>query len=133
MLAFPGPILNRPAAAAYLNLELDAFDNTAVQALVTSARYEGPFSGVETRYWRSALANLLDNLRGDIATDPTLAKVELKRVDPDPHGLAYLCLLTEVPIPAREAAPPLDWIPSGAQLARIRQDKLDELGPMLSM
>jgi len=41
--------------------------------------------------------------------------------------------LSREPIKAEDAAPNPDWIPSGAQLARIKQEDLDQLGPMLNI
>jgi hypothetical protein len=133
ILMFPGPILSAPAAAAYLNLTIESFNLPSVQALTTGCIYRGPFAAVEPFYWRDELAELIDRADGDIAKAPELKAEKLERVDEDPGSSAYLCLLTQEPIPVADAAPRLDWIPVGAQLARVRNSLYDQLGPMLSI
>ena len=134
ILMFPGPILSSTAAAAYLNLQLESFELGTVQDVIKGAVYEGPFSKTGSYYWRDYLADLLDEFDGDIATAPHLESESLKRVDAENVGAsAYLCLLTQQPIAAEEAAPKPDWIPTGAQLARIKRDRYEQLGPMLSI
>lgn len=134
IMMFPGPILSSKAAAAYLNLKPPSFELGAVQDLIQATLYRGAFSEVGQYYWRDDLANLLDELNGDIATAPQLKDEKLERVDADNVGAsAYLCLLTQEPITADDAAPKPDWIPTGAQLARIKRDLYEQLGPMLSI
>lgn len=105
-----------------------------MKALITPARYEGPFSRVEEFYWRGELATLLDDLDGDIAKAEQLKDLSLQRIDPDnPGSSAFFCVLTQQPISDADAAPNPDWIPPGAQLARIQCNLYDQLGPMLSI
>lgn len=132
ILLFPGPILPYSAAAAFLNLQLASFDLPEVQALIESARYTGPFAEVDKYFWKDDLGDVLDGLAGDIATAPSLQGKELQRVDPaHPGESTYYCVLTKAPIAETEASSTLDWIPAGAQLARIQRDLYDKLGPML--
>jgi hypothetical protein len=131
VLAFPGPILNPIAAAAFVNLSPDSFDLPAVQVLVARCRYAGPFDVLEPYYWKEDLATLIDELGGDIARAPTLEGLALKRVDPEPHAVAYYCVLTRKAIRQDEAAVNPDWVPPGASLSRILESQFDELGPML--
>jgi len=131
VLAFPGPILNEVAAAAYLNVQPDSFRTGAVQTLVACAAYKGPFQQTGRYYWREELADLLDQYDGDLATAPELKDVTLKRVTTQPPGVAFYCVLSRTAIPVDEAATNPDWIPPGAQLTRIREADLDELAPML--
>lgn len=133
ILAFPGPILNAGAAAAYLNLQPESFNGETVKEAVEAARYEGPFGSLESYYWREELGWLLESWGGDIAKAPALKNVTLKRVTESPSGVAFFCVLTQVPIREEEAAINPDWIPVGAQLTRIKQSELDELGPMLNI
>jgi len=133
ILLFPGPILSPPAAAAYLNLQLDSFGQTPVQEAIKLARYEGPFRGLSQFYWRDELGKILDGADGDIATLPAVKAIELKRVDDEsPGASAYLCVLTQQPIADAAAALNPDWIPAGANVARISQDLFDKIDPMLS-
>lgn len=134
ILTFPGPILNFKAAAAFLNLTESAFATKEVQDLVSVAAYSGPFSRLDSFFWKEDLIDIIDKHAGDIATAESLQKFELQRIDAqNPGASAYFCVVSQSPIAESEAAPRLDWMPSGAQLARIRQDLYDELGPLLSI
>lgn len=134
ILAFPGPILSKNAAAAYLNLTLKTFEQEVVINFLESARYHGPFSQLDEFYWAEDLLELISDSGGDIAKADELAGVELERVDKENvESSAYLCILTNKPIAESEAASSPDWIPSGAQVARVTQSLYDELGPMLSI
>lgn len=133
ILAFPGPILNPIAAAAYLNLMPVSFEQTEVQALLEGSRYDGPFRELGF-FWKEDLSQLLNGWDGDIAKAPELASIALTRVDPDnPQAMAYFCVLDQKAIKENETAINPDWIPPGAQLSRIRESELDELGPMLKI
>lgn len=133
ILAFPGPILSANAAAAFLNLTVASFNDPDVQALIAPAQYTGPFNKLDNYYWREELLVILDCNDGDIAKAPSILN-KLQRVDTEnPGDSAYLCILTQEPIASQEAAPRPDWIPSGAQIARIKQHLYDELGPMLNI
>ena len=133
ILAFPGPLLNRPSAAAYLNITAKDIERGDVEKAIAAAQYKGPFGGTGPFYWRERLDDLLEGARGDIALVKGIAGEELARVAEGPMGLAYYCLLSREPIKAEDAASNPDWIPSGAQLARIKQEDLDQLGPMLNI
>lgn len=134
ILQFPGPILTRPAAAAFLNLTLKSFDENAVQDLVKDAKYVGPFHETQRLYWRDSIGKVIDAADGDIATHEALKHVKLERVDADnPGSSAFVCVLTQEPIATKDAAPTPDWVPSGAQLARIKTSVYDKLGPLLNI
>lgn len=135
ILTFPGPILKTPAAAALLNLSVASFEEEAVQALVRSAKYSGPFDGIDKFYWRAQLSSLLEEGGGDIAAFPQLEGQALVRVDAAlPGAPSYFCVLSGEPVARAEAANPNpDWIPPGAELTRIRQELLDDLDPMLNI
>ena len=131
ILAFPGPILNSVAAAAFLNLTSSSFETPALQALIAGCQYGGPFSGVDAYYWKDELGTLLDSLDGDITNAGDLKGATLTRVDESPYAAAYYCVLTHEPIRLEEAAVNPDWIPAGASVTRIKESEFDELGPML--
>lgn len=134
VLAFPGPILNEKAAAAYLNVGVVSFMQPAFQKLVEPASYTGPFAKVAKFYWTNDLLTLIEKCDGDIATSPILAGLEIERIDQENlEGSAYYCVLTGEPIALSDASSNPDWIPSGAQMTRIKQDLYDQLGPMLSI
>ena len=135
ILTFPGPILKAPAAAALLNLSLESFEQEAVQALVASARYSGPFDGIDKFYWRAQLSSMLEEGGGDVAAFPECKGLALVRVDAElPGAPSYFCVLSGEPVARAEAANPNpDWIPPGAELTRIRHELLEALDPMLSI
>ncbi len=134
ILRFPGPILSRGAAAAYLNVQKSELDLPGMNQVLAAAHYDGPFSDVEEFYWRDDLGSILDGLEGDIANAPELKGAKPARVDvANPGSSAFFCVLTQQPITDDEAAPNPDWIPPGAQLARIQRKLFEKLGPMLSI
>ncbi|RAN82083.1 hypothetical protein B5P43_10415 [Bacillus sp. SRB_336] len=134
ILAFPGPILHKAATAAYLNITVDSLDRPGVLQLLEPAMYAGPFASLDGgHYWLNDLADLIEKWGGDIRQAPELKEVRLDQVDAGPRAQAFFCIVNKQPIPASEAASSPDWIPSGAQMARIRQDDLEQLGPMLNI
>ena len=134
VLTFPGPILPVAAAAALLNLSRDAFDSPQLKALCADARYQGPFDGVQDFYLRDKLNDLVDANGGSVTGSAALHGIQLETLISDPEGThAYYCVLSDAPITAAQAANPSpDWIPPGADMARIDQDLLDYLEPMLN-
>lgn len=132
IITFPGPILKQDAALAYLNIHPEALTSVGVlRSVIESARYRGPFDDVEQYFWRSKLVDILERFDGDIASHPDLKEVELKRIDSEESGSqAYICMLSGYPITRHEAAANPDWVPSGASEAKIKEDVLDELGPL---
>lgn len=134
ILAFPGPILARNAASAYLNITIESFADPKVEALLKTARYTGPFHSLDEYYWAEDLLAIIEQSDGDIANAKALEGVKLERVDGEnPESSAYLCILTNKPIRGDEAAGNPDWIPSGAKVARVTENLYDELGPLLSI
>lgn len=134
VLAFPGPILHRAAAAAYLNVTVEMMARQDVQKLIFAATYEGPFAALGGgHYWSDDLAKLVEEWGGDIAKAPGLDGGQLVRVNANPRGQAFYCMVTQKPISEDDAAPSPDWIPPGANLARISREYLEQLGPMLSI
>lgn len=131
IITFPGPILRAAAAAAYLNIHPDELSTSALTETIAPAQYRGPFESIEPYYWKSRLIELLDETDGNIRNHPSLANKELRRVDPDNIGLpTYICMISGEPITLAQAAVNPDWVPSGASEAKIKEDVLDELGPL---
>jgi len=132
ILAFPGPILTRRAAAAYLNVVPNELERCEAFAnVLEAARYVGPFSDVEPYYWRAKLMDLADAAQGDITKDERLQGMDLARIDPDAHAVqAYICMVSGEAIRQDQAAANPDWVPSGASEAKIKEEVLDELGPL---
>jgi hypothetical protein len=134
ILMFPGPLLHLPAASAYLNLFFrDVSKNAAILELIESAKYMGPFSKVQDYYWRSDLERIVDGLEGDILNAPTLKDLRIERVDrQNAQAIAYWCVISERESALADVASNPDWIPAGAQVARIRREIFEKLSPMLS-
>lgn len=132
ILTFPGPILNRSAAAAYLNVMPIEFDrNIKFANLLESARYKGPFDEVEPYYWRSKLSELAELAGGDIAGHADLCDVAIERIDQEDGAVqSYICMLSGEAIRQDQAALSPDWVPSGASEAKIKEEVLDQLGPL---
>jgi hypothetical protein len=132
ILMFPGPILTLRGAAAFLNVMPSnaGLCDRFIQVL-ECARYSGPFSGVEPYYWRTKLVDLVDGVGGDIAKHERLQDVVLPRVDQNAHAVqAFVCMISGEAITQDQAAPTPDWVPSGASEAKIKEEVLDELGPL---
>jgi len=132
ILMFPGPLLNLRASAAFLNvMPRDADQWKEFTEVLEDARYSGPFSDVEPYYWRTKLVDLADEVGGDIAKHERLQAFQLSRVDPEEHAVqAFICMISGEAITQEQAAPNPDWVPSGASEAKIKEEVLDELGPL---
>jgi CheY-like chemotaxis protein len=55
LFAFPGLLYDSLYASASLGIDEDSFLKTAVQRYFKEAEYDGPFSGVSSRWWRRRL------------------------------------------------------------------------------
>jgi len=138
ILRFPGILANEVAAASYLNISLKDFKKTAVNELFRMAKYRGPFSGLSDWWWRHKLDNIL--FRDDC--EDGLAYTKLKNIpgkikpcnDPKTNKRAgYYCMVTGQPVSDENSKSGISWFPSGADLARIRSDKFDELAPWIGL
>lgn len=132
IITFPGPILRRRSAATYVNIMPDEIERfPEFLRIIESARYNGPFGKVEPYYWKSRLTHLLEVSGGDILQNEELAGKDIRRVDPKNVGMpAYVCMISGEAISLSQAAVNPDWVPSGASEAKIKEDVLDELGPL---
>lgn len=132
IITFPGPILSGAASAAYLNIHPDELSRLPeLLDALAPAKYQGPFDSVETYYWRSRLVTILEECAGDIEKHPLLAGLTLRRIDHESTtSTAYICMISGEAITSAQAAMNPDWVPSGASEAKIKEDVLDELGPL---
>ena len=138
ILRFPGILVNLLAAASYLNVDPKAFLQEGVQQLFDRARYTGPFCELELGpwWWRSEL----DALLGEAGWDDGRAYCDKAgaTVGPclDPHSgerAGYYCMLTRAPVSASNSCGDISWFPSGADLARIRKDKFEQITALVGM
>jgi len=144
ILAFPGPILNKVATAAYLSIAPVELESPDIQEALLPARYAGPFNG-SGAWWRSALDTIIAaSLDKEARTVPTghvvLEKLLTRKIKAsrchDGEELdeeAYLCILTNDVVCSRHSDTPEAWIPQGADRCRIHTDDFEALKGWLGM
>lgn len=136
ILRFPGLLVNQVAAASYLNIAVKDFECGKVQQLFDAARYSGPFAELGPWWWRSSLDEVLDEAEAEDGRQ--FAGKEGVTVegciDPETDKRAgYYCMLTQRPVSADDSRSGISWFPSGADLARMRKDKFDEITALVGM
>ena len=136
ILRFPGILVNEVAAASYLNIDCKDFTKPKIQALFSKAMYAGPFAELGPWWWRYMLDALLESRscedgRGFAGKQ----KVKVQAcLDPDSGKRAgYYCMLTKKPVSEENSRGGISWFPSGADLARIRKDKFEEITALVGM
>lgn len=140
ILRFPGLLVNGVAAASYLNIAVKEFTtDSKIQGLFSSALYKGPFNdSANPVWWRSLLDQLVqaeDCIDGnEMACKLGGAKVAPCKCSVDEGKKAgWYCVATKQPVSLDESQGNISWFPAGADLARIRQDVYDEIGPWLGL
>lgn len=130
LLRFPGLLVNETAAYSYLNISKSGFSKSEVRNLFSSAQYKGPFSSLESWWWRHDL----DNLLGDAGCDDGIAFAKKKGITV--RGCSdggFYCMVTGTPVSAAQSKGGLGWFPAGADLARIKLEKYHELEPWVGL
>jgi len=142
ILRFPGILVNNIAAASYLNINLNDFNKTSVKEIFEKARYKGPFSnlysGMTEWWWRHELDTIIFSKDCEDGLAYTKFKKVKGRVRPckDPQTkerAGYYCMVTEKPVSEKNSKSGISWFPAGADLARIRSDKFNELAPWIGL
>jgi hypothetical protein len=136
ILRFPGIFVNQVAAASYLNIGNDDFKKPKVQNLFSKAKYAGPFADSGPWWWRHILDDILDKAKCEDGKEFAVKqKVDVQGcLDPDSNDQAgYYCMLTKSPVSAENSRGGISWFPSGADLARIRKDKFEEITALVGM
>jgi hypothetical protein len=134
ILKFPGILVNEIAAASYLNISVEDFKNVKVRNLFKKAYYQGPFSTLEPYWWRDGLDNILIDNNVDEGVGLVEKKIKLK-VNPclcsvdNTSRAGYYCVKSNKPVSRENSKGEFMWIPRGADLTRISQTQLDQLGP----
>ncbi len=136
ILRFPGILVNKTAAASYLNIACSSFDDTDMQAKFENAKYTGPFFELGPWWWRAELDALLVDAECEDGRE-LLAK-EDHDVDPclDPQTqkpAGYYCMLTRKPVSLENSRGGISWFPGGADLARIVTDKFEQITALIGM
>jgi hypothetical protein len=138
LLRFPGILVNATAAASYLDIAVNQFADDKVRAVFQSAVYQGPFADEhDPHWWRSDLDELVHKAGED--TGRALANKELKKrlrgcVDSLTKKRAgFYCMVKKVPVSEENSVGSISWFPPGADLARVRRDVYDQMGPWLGL
>lgn len=139
VLRFPGVILNTAAAASLLDISEDDFSDKKVARVFKKALYTGPFADDrEPRWWRHRLVALRESKKATDGRD-LVKKVLGKTVRPcrcvfGKHPSAgFVCVMTDQPVCEKHSVAQISWLPRGADLARVRRDLYDEIGPWVGM
>jgi len=136
ILRFPGILVNMTAAASYLNIDPDAFGQEDVQEQFQSALYAGPFSELGPWWWRAELDVLVGEAECEDGREFVRKQgIEVKGcLDPDSNERAgYYCMLTRDPVSPENSRGGIGWFPSGADLARMRKDKFEQITALVGM
>jgi hypothetical protein len=136
ILRFPGLLVNSIAAASYLNISLTDFGRPDVRKHFKDAEYDGPFNGLSKWWWRTDLENQLLEAEQDdgraLLHERGVAVAEC--LDHETKERAgYYCMITETPVSRANSKGNITWFPSGADLARIRSSKYNELASIVTM
>jgi hypothetical protein len=145
ILQFPGPILGRVAAAAYLAMDLADFDCADTQKMIEGARYNGPFSESLPGWWLAEIDRTIASvMRDDDGSVPLGWKAFARELDKplkpghciQGHALdepGYLCVLKDAAVCAEHSQAPDAWIPRGADRCRIYNDEFELLQAYLGL
>jgi hypothetical protein len=135
LLRFPGLLVNEVAAASYLNISLPEFAKLEIRDQFQSAKYEGPFSGLGDWWWRDDLDSLTLEAQTSDGRDLLRARgilVDECLDDETKSRAGYYCMITETPVGRANSKGSINWFPSGADLARIRTSKFEQITSLVS-
>ncbi|MBL7197647.1 MAG: hypothetical protein ISS47_06075 [Candidatus Omnitrophica bacterium] len=140
ILRFPGILLNKIAAASYLNIDDTEFDEKKkIQEVFKEALYDGPFSAHQTMWWRDGLDEILFKEKKKEGLELVHSKEGLTEVKDckcsvdSSKRAGYYCMITDKPVSFENSQGNISWFPSGADLARISKKEFDELAPWLGL
>ena len=136
LLRFPGLLVNASAAASYLNISLTDFNRAEVREQFKEAKYNGPFNGLSEWWWRADLDNqLLEVEKNDgreLLNDKGISVAECLDAETAERA-GYYCMITESPVSLANSRGNINWFPSGADLARIRNSRFDQITSLISV
>lgn len=140
ILRFPGLLVNAVAAASHLNISVGTFKtDSEVQNLFKSAIYDGPFQDQnDPLWWRGQLDDLL--MKAACVDGRSFVKKRLGRMVKRCHcsvnprkKAGWYCMVTRQPVSLENSRGNISWFPPGADLARIRNDIYNDVGPWLGL
>ncbi len=139
LLRFPGVLLNNIATASYLNIDLKEFErNKKVREIFDDAMYDGPFSDINSFWWKDRLDELIATVEAEnnlsdvqaLLKSKGVKKVRSARCIEGQHdGAGFYCIVTKEAVCDKHSVGNISWIPAGAVLSRIKTSKWNELGP----
>jgi hypothetical protein len=136
ILRFPGILVDHVSASSYLNIDSDTFLQDSFQEAISTAKYSGPFHELGNWWWRESLDSILeDNKVEDAISLANNLNLNPKQcLDPQNGTIAgYYCMITQTPVSGENSRSGISWFPSGADLARIRKDKFDQITALVGM
>ncbi len=142
LLHFAGVLLNATAAASYLDIDDQQFNERAeVRGLFDDAVYRGPFSETGPYWWTCELDRIIATGSPASSTHGTgydLAQSKLGgishcRCAEGHEGAGYFCIVSERPVCERHSVRPMALIPLGADRSRIRKREFARLPPWLTL
>jgi len=136
ILRFPGLLVNSTAAASYLNVSVSAYENLSIRKLFDPALYKGPFSDADNPlWWRKDLDRILLTAKaedGNSYARRKLRKAVPRCLDGGKRAGLY-CMVTKTPVSEDNSVGNISWFPPGADLARVRRDVYEQMGPWLGL
>lgn len=136
ILRFPGLLVNSVAAASYLNISVPAFQKLSVQKLFKPATYVGPFADPnDPHWWRTDLDELLVKSQAKDGNEfaRKKLKIDIPRCLDGGKRAGLYCMVTHRPVSETNSVGQISWFPPGADLARVRKDVYDQVGPWLGL
>lgn len=138
LLRFPGILVNSVAAASYLDIATTQFEGPKVRDIFVEALYRGPFHNeCDPYWWRSELDEIVAK-SGEKSGNELAAKRLKKSVrhcldSQKKKRAGWYCMVKKVPVSEDNSVGNISWFPPGADLARIRKDVFDQIGPWLGL
>ena len=129
-------ILNRTAAASFLNINADEFLTPTISGYFNDAKYNGPFGDINNYWWRSNLELIVeehDDINDYLKSQGYKESVEPCMCSENPKIYAgYYDFLSKKPVSLEESVGNLSWIPKGADLTRLNKIRYEELAPIIN-
>jgi hypothetical protein len=138
ILKFPGVLLNKVAAASYLDISPEDFEDIKIRNVFKTASYKGPFSNLQDFWWRYELDNIIGRNKSSSGLELVQKKIS-KNIKPckcnvDPNlNAGYYCIITDRPVSMEKSTSEISWIPKGADLTRVSIPIYNKLKPWIGI
>jgi len=134
ILPQPGILLNEKALASYINVDPIDFNKNKGNIL-DDFKYTGPFGLNEDYWWRHEIDDflfkkkLMDGIELFALHGITVKNCKCSVNSEIDAG--YYCVISNDPVSFEESQSGFSWIQPGADLARVKNDIVDELMPFV--